>query len=134
MNTVEDFSKVMEELAYSLPSIGRGTTSTDISGSLALVCSVDPPAKSSVLVIISDFLDEGPQPPAPFQLAPGTRVVMIHAASSRDRSDPNAFLARRQEWEKRFLESGAFSVCQIPLAAFTRNDLRSCLGAKARGK
>jgi hypothetical protein len=134
MNTVEDFSKVMEELAHSLPSICTGTTSTDISGSLALVCSVDPPAKSSVLVIISDFLDEGAPPPASFHLASGTRVVMIHAASSRDRSDPNAFLARRQAWEKRFLESGATSVCQIPLVTFTRNDLRACLGAKARGK
>lgn len=134
MNTVEDFGKVMEELAHSIPSIGKGTTSTDISGSLALVCSVDPPAKSSVLVIISDFLDEGPQPPAPFQLASGTRVVMVHVASRRDRSDPNAFVARRQSWEKRFLESGAASVCQIPLVTLTRNDLRSCLGAKARGR
>ncbi|HXG06027.1 MAG TPA: hypothetical protein VNI77_01715 [Nitrososphaera sp.] len=134
MNTVEDFTKVMEELAHSLPSICRGTTSTDISGSLALVCSVDPPAKSSVLLVISDFLDEGAPSPAPFQLAPGTRVVMIHAASSKDHSDPNAFLARRQAWEKRFLESGATSVCQIPLITFTRNDLRACLGAKARGK
>ncbi len=134
MNTVEDFSKVMEELAYALPTIGRGITSTDISGSLALVCSVDPPAKSSVLVIISDFLDEGADTTASFQLAFGTRVVMIHTPSSRDSSDPNAFLARRQAWEKRFLESGATTVCQVPLATFTRNDLRACLGAKARGK
>lgn len=134
MNTVEDFTKIMEELAYSLPSICRNTSLTDISGSLALVCSVDPPAKSSVLLIISDFIDEGAPSPTPFQLAPGTRVVMIHAASSRDHSDPNAFLARRQAWEKRFLESGATSICQIPLITFTRNDLRACLGAKARGK
>lgn len=134
MNTVEDFTKVMEELAHSLPNICRGITSTDISGSLALVSSVDPPAKSSVLLIVSDFLDEGAPPPAPFQLAPGTRVVMIHTSSSRDHSDPNAFLARRQAWEKRFLESGATSVCQIPLITFTRNDLRTCLGAKTRGK
>jgi len=133
MNTVEDFSKVMEELAHSLPSICRGITSTDISGSIALISAVDPPAKSSVLVIISDFWDEGAPPPTPFQLASGTRVVMIHATSSRDRSGPNAFLARRQAWEKRFLESGAATVCQFPLVTFTRNDLRACLGAKARG-
>jgi len=133
MNTVEDFSKVMEELGHALPTIGGGITSTDISGSLALVCSVDPPAKSSVLVIISDFLDEGPTPSAPFRLASGTRVVMIHAASFRDRADPNAFLARRQAWERRFLESGATSVCQIPLVTFTRSDLRSCLAVTSRG-
>lgn len=134
MNTVEDFSKVMEELAHSLPSIGKGITSTDISGSLALVCSVDPPAKSSILVIISDFLDEGILPKASFRLAPSTRVVMIHTASCNDRSDPNAFLNRRQEWKKRFLESGATSVCEIPLFTFTRNDLKSCLNVQRKGK
>ena len=126
LNTVEEFARVTEELARALPSQGKGTTVTDISGSLALACSVQPPAKLHVLVVISDFIDDGPQPPATFSLS-GTRVVMIHKASSVDRSDPNKYVARRQAWEQRFMQSGAAAVIQIPLMSFTPNDLRSFL-------
>lgn len=134
INTGEDFSRIMEELAFSLPNIGKEINSTDISGSLALVCSADPPAKSSVYVIISDFLDENDSNPTPFQLSPNSRVLMIHVASSRDRFDPNAYLLRRQKWEKIFLDNGAISVCQIPLLTLTKNDLRSCLNPKSKRK
>ena len=130
MNTTEDFRIAMEELARSLPSYGGVTTETDISGSLALIGSCDPPPKSSILVIISDLLDNGIQ--TNFKLAPNTQVVIIHIASQRDRSDPNSFLARRQKWEKRFYRQGAVSVCQIPLVAFTANDLISCLKLKIK--
>ncbi|MBI3952084.1 MAG: hypothetical protein HY314_16680 [Acidobacteria bacterium] len=127
LSTVEEFARAMEELACALPSRGKWTSATDISGSLALACSVEPPAKSQVLVVISDFVDGGPQPPAPFRLSPGTRVVMVHKASPADGLDPNAFAARRQAWEQRFRQSGAAAVYQFPLQTFTSNDLRSCL-------
>ena len=128
LNTVEEFSKAMEEMGRALPSRGRGIASTDISGTLGLSCSIDPLPKSQVLVVISDFVDSGPQPPASFRLSPGTRVVMIHKASPTDRTDPNSFGARRHIWEQRFKESGASAVYQFPLLSFTPNDLRSCLG------
>ena len=131
LNTVEEFATAMEELARALPSRGKGTSATDISGSLALACSVDPPAKSHVLVVISDFTDGGPQPPAPFRLGPGTRVVMVHTPSPSDRSDPNSYAARCHAWEQRFRQSGAAAVYKFPLSSFTPNDLRSPLG---RGK
>lgn len=128
LNTVEEFATAMEELARALPSRGKGTSATDISGSLALACAVEPPAKSHVLVVISDFVDGGPQPPAPFRLSLGTRVVMLHQASPADRSNPNTYADRRRAWEQRFKQSGAAAVYQFPLVAFTPNDLRLSLG------
>jgi hypothetical protein len=128
LNTIEDFSMVMEELAHSVANSRKVAAKTDISGSLALIGSIDPPAKSSILVIISDLLDDGFQ--TNFKLAPNTQVVMIHIASQNDRNDPNLYLSRRQEWEKRFYDQGAVSVCQIPLIAFTQSDLISCLSNK----
>jgi len=127
LNTAEEFAKAMEELAQALPNMGRGTHATDISGSLALACAVEPPAKLNILLVISDFVDSGPQPPAPFRLNPGTRVVMAHVASPTDRLNPNTYAARRRAWEQRFKQSGAAAVYQFPLLSFTPNDLRSCL-------
>ena len=127
LNTVDQFVKALAEWARALPSRGKGVSITDISGSLALACSADPPAKSHVLVVISDFVDGGPQPPAPFTLSSGTQVIMVHKASPADRLDPNAYVARRQAWEQRFRQSGATRICQIPLLSFTPNDLLSCL-------
>jgi hypothetical protein len=128
LNTAEEFGNAMEELARALPSRGRGTHTTDISGTIALSCSVDPPAKSHVLIVISDFVDSTPQLSVTFRLSPGTRVIMVHKASPTDRSDPNAYNIRRHKWEQRFKESGATEVYQFPLLSFTPNDLRSCLG------
>lgn len=128
LNTVEEFAMAMEELSRALPSRGKGISATDMSGSLALACAVEPPPKSQVLVVISDFVDGGPKPPAPFRVSLGTRVVMVHQASPADRSDPNAYSKRRYAWEQRFRQSGAVTVCQFPLLSFTPSDLRSCVG------
>jgi hypothetical protein len=127
LNTVQDFAMVMQELAHALPGISSGVKSTDISGTLALVNSIDPPAKSNILVVISDFIDDGPQPHSEFKLSPNTRVAMIHSASDRDRNDPNKYITRREEWQNKFIINGAISVCQIPFGSLTRNDLKSCL-------
>jgi hypothetical protein len=127
LNTAEEFSKAMDEWARALVRKSKGIRATDISGSLGLLCSIEPVAKSNVLVVISDFIDGGPQPPASFHLGPRTRVVMVHTASPMDSSDPNAYPARLRAWEQRFKQSGAAAVYQFPLLSFTPNDLRSCL-------
>lgn len=126
LNTVEEFARATEELARTLPNQSKNTAASDISGSLALASAVEPSAQLHVVIVISDFVDNGPQPPAAFNLN-GSRVVMICASSNLDRPDPNSFFQRRQAWEKRFLDSGASSVNQIPLMSFTPSDLRSAL-------
>jgi hypothetical protein len=129
LNTVEEFEMAMEELARALPSLGRSTISTDISGSLALACAVEPSPGSHILIVISDFVDSGLwSATTHFRLSPKTRVIMVHIASREDRTDPNRYSARRQMWERRFREAGAVEVYQFPLLSFTQNDLRSCLG------
>jgi hypothetical protein len=133
LNTVEDFSKAMEEEAEALPSRGKGVRATDISGSLALACSADPPTKSQVIVVVSDFV-ESQSVPTPFRLPQGTRVVMVHKASPPDRLDPNAYSARRDAWQTRFKQSGASIVAQIALLSLTPNDLRSALGGDSKGE
>jgi hypothetical protein len=129
LSRVEEFEMAMEELARALPSLGKSTISTDISGSLALACAVEPSPESHILIVISDFVDSGSWPAAThFRLSPKTRVIMVHIASREDRIDPNRYPARRQIWEQRFREAGAVEVYQFPLLSFTQNDLRSCLG------
>lgn len=129
LNTIEEFSAVMEEMAQALPARGKQTTVTDLSGTLALLTAFDPTPKAPVLVVISDFVDGGPTPPAPFHLSLGARVAMLHKPSPADSFDANAYVARRREWADRFRRSGAADVCQIPLVSLTENDLRWCLTA-----
>lgn len=128
INTIEEFATAMEEVARAIPNMSRSINATDISGSLALACAVEPRAKSQVLVVISDFIDSTTSPMV-FELGSKARVIMLHIASPTDRLDPNAYAARRRAWEQRFKQSGAKAVCQLPLVSFTANDLRSCLSA-----
>lgn len=125
---VADLKIAMEESARALANSGIRTTSTDISGSLALACAIEPSPKSHILVVISDFVDSAPLSATKFHLSNTTRVVMIHTVSPEDRIDPNRYPARLQMWERRFRQAGAVEVYQFPLLTFTPNDLRSCLG------
>jgi hypothetical protein len=128
LSDVGDFGKALEETAMLLPSLGRGDTTTDLSGTIDLVSSAEPAPKSHVLVIVSDFVDKASAPSA-FHLKPGTRVVMLYKPSPTDLQDPDAGRARRAAWRKR-LEDARASVCEFQLASWTSHDLKSCLAER----
>lgn len=126
LNTTHEFGDAMEELAIALTSLKFRPSTTDISGLLAMTCSIEPPAASNALIIVSDFVDANLLSPVDFRLSPNTRVVMLHIASPEDRVDPNNYIVRRGVWEKRFRNAGAVDVFQFPCRSFTESDLRGC--------
>ena len=132
LSTIEDFKMAMEEMAIALPRIAPKTLQTDIGGSVALATRIEPAPASEVLIVISDFVDNGSYPATGFNFCPNTKVIMIHVPSPQDRVDPNGYAVRRAEWEKRFRESGAMEVYQFPLVSFTASDLRACFGSEIK--
>jgi hypothetical protein len=133
LNTAKEFSTALEELSKGVLVLGRMEPAGDLSGSIALAASIDPPPKKTILLVLSDF-DYHPGRLSPsFALPPATKVVMLHVPAVRDGPDPDAYPARRLEWEKRFVTANA-EVCQIQLATLTRINLNSCFSTHSRMK
>lgn len=127
ISTTDDFSMAMEELSRSITASHIEIHTTDIIGSIALTSMSTLSMKSSILIVISDFLDSGISNGTKLQIHPSTHVIMMHSAALSDRTDPNAYMLRRSMWEQRFKDAGASLISQIPLNTFTPNDLKKTL-------
>ncbi len=122
---VEALKKAMSDCLAALNLQNTQTERyTDLSGAIAgAVQSREfSPAKKTI-IIFSDFKeDQAPAThPVAFRLK-GETLVMVHRPGT-DETDMPAYLARIQQWTKRFEESGAGHVLSFPLDLMTHSDL-----------
>ncbi len=109
---------------------------TDISGAIARAMrGREKSGASKYLVVFSDFKEDlaANTKPADFRL-PGATVLMVHRPGKNE-TDVTAYLARIRQWAKRFTDSGAARVLDVPLNLMSRNDLVQLLvpGAQVEG-
>lgn len=129
LNTVDDFTVAMEEIALRLPKVSKVNRSTDIAGNISMTCSIEPHPQTHILILVSDFVGSTPSP-TPELIHPGTQVVMLYLPCKQDGSNPNRLIQRLGTWRQCFIQAGAKSVVQIPLQSMTKSDLQRCLARK----
>lgn len=127
LQSFQDLQMFMKSCARGLAAGYGKYTSTNISGTLTLALAASRPQEKKIVVVFSDFVDcnsAGTTSSLPLM---GARVLMVYRSAPTDGLNGNARSARVQAWKERLRESGASSVCTIPMEAVTINDLRNCL-------
>lgn len=126
INRTADFEIAMEESAQWAFGAGRGVTQStlDLSGSLALLSSLEPMASAHVVVILSDFAAP-PVARRPLRSGANGRFLLLHAPGRE--MDQTLDEKRRETWKRALMGDDETGVCLFPLGTWTPAELGGCL-------
>lgn len=131
LNISEDLKIPMEESATGLVEKFCGTApSTDIAGAVALAVAGSGVGEKKILIVLSDFVDNGRSGITSKFPLNGATVLMVYRPARSDRLNENALFRRITTWEKTFRDSGASSVWRIAMASLEPSDIKGCFSSE----